>query len=425
MRTQRTAPIPFLLAAAVLFAGGCDDDGSGVTDPILDVEPPSIAITSAPAESRPDFEMVLQFTVTDDWALEVVTVDWGVPGEPLETIPVEGKNASLSCTHTFAATGQYTIVLRVRDASGRETMLMHDVSVTKAPPDAPVAVAVAVNRVNAVITWTPGAWATRQEVTLSRTDASEPDRVQPFQDRRLASFIFTGLSWDADYEVVVTAINDEGRTESAPVAFRTPALDPPALTRFSARAEDPTCLVVDWTLAAAADNYRVAIRGNTEADSFDEVFGSTVSEAEFCAAAYPLTDEMTYVAQVFAVLAGKQYGSNLLAYAVDLDPVYSATESWTATWLSPAGESEILRLYLQEEDGVITGTWECDIFMAEPSYVSGTRTWAAIDLTLHFTCSGVGYCPPNSLVGVFTDADTIEAQLDVGFFDLPLTLRRD
>ena len=89
---------------------------------------------------------------------------------------MEGKNVSLSCSRTFAEAGQFAIVLRVRDASGREAMLMHDVSVTEAPPDGPVDVAVAVTRISAVITWTPGAWSTRQEVALSRTDASEPDR---------------------------------------------------------------------------------------------------------------------------------------------------------------------------------------------------------------------------------------------------------
>ncbi len=415
MRTRQRAPIPFLLAAALLFAGGCEDDGSGVTDPVTDVEPPSIEITSAPAEGRADFEMVLQFTVTDDLALEVVTVDWGVPGEPPETIPVAGKNASLSCTHTFAAAGQFTIVLRVVDASGRETMLMHDVSVMKAPPDAPVAVAVAVNRINAVITWTPGAWATRQEVALSRTDATEPDRVQEFEDRRLASFIFTWLSWDADYEVVVTAINDEGRTESAPVAFRTPAPDPPALTRFSARAADPTCLVVDWTLAAAADNYRVAIRGDTEADSFEEVFGGTVSEAEFCAAAYPLADGMTYVAQVFAVLAGKQYGSNELAYALDLDPVFPAGDVWTGEYESPNGMHPIT-LVLNDADGAISGSWES--FDLGNGTVSGTRTWGYLELTLHNDSWGIPF------TGEFTSDDTIAGSMDLGWFILPVTLTR-
>ena len=416
MRTQRTAPIPFLLAAALLFAGGCDDDGSGVTDPNLDMEPPSIAITSAPAEGRADFEILLQFTVADDRALDLVTVDWGVPGEPLESIPVEGQNASLSCTHTFAVAGQFTIVLRVRDASGRETMLMHDVAVTKAPPDAPVAVAVAVNRINAVVTWTPAAWATRQEIALSRTDATEPDRVQAFEDRRLASFIFTWLSWDADYEVVVTAINDEGRTESAPVVFRTPALDPPALTRFSARAADPTCIVVDWTLAAAADNYRVAIRGDTEADSFEEVFGGTVSEAEFCAAAYPLTDEMTYVAQVFAVLAGKQYGSNELTYVVDLDPVvYTASGAWTGEYETANGLHPIT-LVLDDADGAISGSWES--FDLGNGTVSGTRTWGQLKLKLHDV---MWYIP---FTGEFTGDDTITGSMDVGWFIIPVTLTR-
>ncbi|MCL7991406.1 MAG: hypothetical protein M8840_09710, partial [marine benthic group bacterium] len=78
-----------------------------------------------------------------------------------------------------------------------------------------------------------------------------------------------------------------------------------------------------------------------------------------------------------------------------------------------------------DADGAISGTWESDFFMATPSFVRGTRTGAAIDLTLHFACEGFGYCPPNPLVGEFVDADTIEAILVAGFFDLPLTLTRD
>jgi hypothetical protein len=106
--------------------------------------------------------------------------------------------------------------------------------------------------------------------------------------------------------------------------------------------------------------------------------------------------------------------------------VYPATGSWTGTWLNPAGESQILlRLHLQDADGVITGSWESDFFTSAPSFVTGTRTSMAIDLTLHFACEGFGYCPPNPLIGEFINADTIEAILYVTWVDPKITLTRD
>jgi hypothetical protein len=239
--------------------------------------------------------------------------------------------------------------------------------------------------------------------------------------------IFTDLARDASYEVTVAAINPLGRETSALVKFQTPPPTPSSLTRFSAAAADPTCLVLEWTPGSPAENHRIAITGDTEADSFEEIVPWTVSEAELCLGAYPIVDGMTYTAQLFSVLGGKEYGSNTLEYTVDFNPVvYPATGSWTGTWLNPAGENEVvIRLHLQDADGVITGSWECDLFTSEPSIVTGTRTSRGIDLTLHFACEGFGYCPPNPLIGEFTDADTIEAVLYAPWLDRKITLTRD
>lgn len=416
MRTQRRAPTLFLLAAALMFAGACDDDGGGITEPITDLEPPSIVLSYAPADSRVDHEVTLGFTVTDDLALELVTVDWGVPGEPVESIPLEGTRVSLSCAHMFAGAGQFTIVLRVRDASGREATVTHDILVTQAPPQAPVDVTVTVNRTTATITWKPGAWATGQEVVVSRMDAPEPDRIQEVENGTIASMFFPGLTWDASYTVVVSGFNTEGRAESAAVGFETPAPDPPILDRFSAAAANPACLILEWTPASAAENYRVALTGDTEADSFEEVFGGMKSAAVFCVTTHPIVDGMTYEAQVFAVLGGKEYGSNALAYTVDLDPVYSATGTWTGEYATMGGPRSIT-LVLDDADGQVSGTWlGVDLGSGE---VSGTRLWGYLELTLS---NGEWDIP---FTGEITDADTIEANLDFGWFVLAVTMTRD
>jgi hypothetical protein len=411
---------------ALLFTGACDDEENSITGPPADTEWPSVVVTSAPAESRADHEVALEFTVTDDVALSMVTVNWGAPDDPVEMIPVEGKSFSGTCVHTFSATGRFTIVVQVRDTSGRVSTVRHDISITAPPPEAPLNVAVEVANTRAVITWTPGTWAAGHEIAVNRIDSPEPIRVQTVADGGLASWIVTGLAWDASYTVTVSALNAAGKAESSAVGFQTPPPNPAKLTRFGPVAADPTCLVLEWSLGAAAENYRVELRGDTDGDSFDVLVSNADSEAEFCANAYPIVDGMTYTAQVFSVLGDKEYGSNTLEYTVVFNPpAYWATGSWTATWVNAAGETEILSLQLEDDDGVITGSWECDIFTSEPSFVTGTRTWAVIDLTLHFVCDGVGYCPPNPLVGEFRDADTIEAQLGTGWFDLPLTLTRD
>jgi len=427
MGTQRILRFPHLLMVFLLFAGACDEDGNGVTGPISDTEWPTLALTSAPDESRAEHEVALEFTVTDDVALDMVTVNWGAPGDPVETIPVEGKSFSGTCVHSFSATGHFTIVLQVRDESGHVSTATHEISITAPPPGAPIDIAVTVKGARATIRWTPGAWASSHEVAVSRLDASEPVQTRAVADGEISSVVFTDLARDASYEVTVAAINPLGRETTAPVKFQTPPPSPSSLTRFSSAAADPTCLVLEWTPGSPAENHRIAITGDTGADSFEEIVPWTVSEAELCLGAYPIVDGMTYTAQLFSVLGGKEYGSNTLEYTVDFNPVvYPATGSWTGTWLNPAGESEVLlRLHLQDADGVITGPWESDFFTAEPAFVTGTRTSMAIDLTLHFVCEGAEYCPPNSLIGEFTDADTIEAQLDVTWFDLPLTLKRD
>jgi hypothetical protein len=426
MLTQRRSPIPFLLTAALLFTGACED-GNGVTDPTTDVEPPSLVLTSAPDESRADHEVALEFTVTDDRSLAVMTIDWGAPGDTVDTIPLEGKSYSGSCVHTFSAVGEYTIVVRARDTSGRVSMVMHEVSITPPPPGAPLDVRVEVNVTKVRIRWTPGTWAAGHEIVVARTDAPEAERVQRIEDSRTVVIDFTALSWDASYTVVVSAVNTEGRAESAPIAFHTMAPNPPSLTRFSAAAANPTCLVLKWS-PAPAESYRVSITGDAEADSFERTFPFPRQDALFCATDYPIVDGMMYTAQVFSVIGAKEYGSHPVVFTVDFEPVYSASGSWTATWPDPEGGDEGLRLHLDDADGQITGTWEhSGFFIADPGHVSGKRTWAALELTLYFACDdpAAGTCTPNSLWGEFTDADTIDASLDTPWYPPPFTLTRD
>ena len=422
MRIRGNYLLSSMFVIAVLLTGSCDD-GNGVTDPIVDVEAPSVVLTAAPATGELDHELSLSFTVTDDVALEVVTIDWGIDDAPVESIPLEGKAYSGSCAHTFAEPGEYMIVVEVIDASGRRASANHEVSIAQPPPGAPTNVSVAVSDNRATVSWTPGGWGSGQEIVVSRLDAAEPDRVVILSHVD-AYVYFPNLGWAASYSVVVTTINPVGRAESAPVTFQVPAPEPPVLTRFSAAWDDPTCLVLAWDPAEAAENYRVVVTGEAAGDSFEQPLPAAATEVELCAATYPIVDGMTYSAQVVSLLGGREYGSNWLEWTVDFNPPFTATGAWTGTGWSPMPAPIRLDLLLDEDaSGAITGWWTEFDLDGEPlgsGPVSGTRVWGAIELTLgDFVFPG-----PPTLTGEFIDEDTVEGILDFGLFEVPITLSR-
>jgi hypothetical protein len=412
-----------MFVIAVLLTGSCDD-GNGVTDPIVDVEAPSVALTAAPATGELDHELSLSFTVTDDVALEVVTVDWGIDGAPVESIPVAGRTYSGSCTHTFAEPGEYTIVVEATDASGRRAGVTHEVSIAWPPPGSPANVAVAVTDNRAALSWTPGSWGTGQEIVMSRLDAAEPDRVQVLGNNGTASFLLTDLAWDASYSVVVATSNPVGRAASAPVELQVRAPEPPVLTRFSAVAADPTCLLIAWDPAEAVENYRIVVTGDAVGDSFEELLPAAATAVELCSATYPIVDGMTYAGQVMSLLGGREYSSNSLEYTVDLDPSFTASGAWSGTWLSPAPALILLEFQLDDAEGAITGQWAEFDADGEPlasGPVYGTRVWGAVELTFEdFGSSEI----TGTLTGEFIDEETIEGTLDLGPFEVPVEMTR-
>jgi len=396
MRIRGEFLLSSMFAIAVLLTGSCDD-GNGVTDPIVDVEAPSVVLTAAPATGELDHELSLSFTVTDDVALEVVTVDWGIDGRPVESIPVAGRTYSGSCTHTFAEPGEYTIVVEATDASGRRAGVTHEVSIAWPPPGSPANVAVAVTDNRAALSWTPGSWGTGQEIVMSRLDAAEPDRVQVLGDNGTASFLLTDLAWDASYSVVVATSNPVGRAASAPVEFQVRAPEPPVLTRFSA-------------VAAG--------------DSFEELLPAAATAVELCSATYPIVDGMTYAGQVMSLLGGREYSSNSLEYTVDLDPSFTASGAWSGTWLSPAPALILLEFQLDDAEGAITGQWAEFDADGEPlasGPVYGTRVWGAVELTFE----EFGFPEITAtLTAEFVDEETIEGTLDLGLFEVPVEMTR-
>lgn len=412
-----------LLAGLLALAGGCGD-GDEVTGPIVDAEAPTVVLTSAPATGAPEHELALSFRVTDDVALEVVTVDWGVAGTPVESIAVAGTADSGSCAHAFAEPGNFTIVVEVTDASGRRASATHAVSIAWPPPGAPAHLGVAVTDNLARIWWTPGAWGTSQEVVLSRLDAVEPDQVRVLGDNVDRSVSIPDLAWDASYTVTIASVNPAGRAESVPASIQVRAPEPALLTRFSAFAADPTCLALEWDAAEAAERYRVVLTGDAAGGTFEELVPAGATDVVLCAASYPIVDGVTYEARVVSLLGGREYGSNSLAFRVEFAPELTAAGTWSGTWVGPDAISIQFELQLEDAEGDVTGQWTAFVPVGSlgSGPVSGTRVQGAVELTLE----QFGLAEFDELVrGEFLYVDTIEGQLVTSWGSSPLTLSRD
>jgi hypothetical protein len=178
---------------------------------------------------------------------------------------------------------------------------------------------------------------------------------------------------------VVAAVNEAGRAESSPTGFEITIPEAPVLTWLSA-ARDPTCLTVEWTSAGipvrVAAVQKVILTGTTENASFDASVGRTDTEAEFCAADYPIVDEMTYTAQVVTEFDGPDLASNTREFTVDFDPEYSLTGVWHGAYV---GFGQVaLTLTLVDTDGDISGfvTWNS----FETWEVTGTRLGGDVEL---------------------------------------------
>jgi hypothetical protein len=251
-------------------------------------------------------------------------------------------------------------------------------------------------------------------VVVTRSDGLEPDRVTIFVDGIQTSALFSDLTWGATYEAVVAGINSVGRAESTPVAFQVPPPDPPILTRFSAVAGDPTCLRVEWTAegvgAGSIENFRLAVTGDAEGDSFEEYLPATAREVVLCSDMYPIVDGMTYTTRVFALIEGDEYASNSLEFTVEFDPDYTAGGVWKGNWLNTFGIPSEIALDLVDTEGVISGSFAMSNQSGPVGSgpVTGTRTFGELDLNLDTDTWSA------RLTGLFAGPETIEAMLDLG-----------
>ena len=252
------------------------------------------------------------------------------------------------------------------------------------------------------------------EVTVSRLDGSEPDRVFPRDAARPHEVRVSDLSWEESYEARVAALNSLGQAETDPVAFDVLAPVPPFLDRFSAAANSTACLEVAWSLGPDhARSYEVVVTGGSEAESFSTqrplgewyswtpVAGFSL-KGRFCSDEYPVVDGMTYTAQVFALFGDRSYGSQPRNSTVDYDPIYSATGTWVGEYTQ--------RVFDHEPRGWWTGRYTLELVEVEGS-ITGTWTWSS---------SSGGTSGPGPVTG-FRDSTTVELTLELdGSWSTPI-----
>jgi predicted CXXCH cytochrome family protein len=164
-------------------------------------------------------------------------------------------------------------------------------------PDAPTGVEVVVDRTTALVTWTPGAGATSQAVTVRDVAAEEADRELTFPDNVTAAATFRALTPGKDYAADVTARNTVGTaTSDLPAAFSIQGV-PASVTVAAGTVADTVTLT--WALSDEATSYRAELTGGTA--PLVQVLGGTAIEARFTDADDGLEDGVTYTATVHAV----------------------------------------------------------------------------------------------------------------------------
>jgi hypothetical protein len=424
-----------------MLVAACDGDDPPTAPAVeLDRTAPEITITAAPDAGLATHDVTLEWSATDDVSLASVSISWGVPASR-EEIDASGHSDSGSFTYTYESLGTFRVFLAARDDAGNTATAEHEIVIGRPAPSPPERLIVTTEGNTATISWDPGAWATDYEVTVSRLDGSEPDRVLPRDAVRPREVRVPDLSWEESYEARVAALNSLGQAETDPVAFAVLAPVPPFLDRFSAAADSAFCLEVAWSLGPdVAESYEVVVTGGSAAESFSSqrplgewyswtpVAGFSL-KGQFCSPEYPVVDGMTYTAQVFAVFGDRSFGSQPRNWTVDFDPIYSATGTWVGVYthrvfdLEPRGWwTGRYTLELVEVEGSITGTWAWSSSSGQtsgPGPVTGSRDSTTVELTLELDGSW-----NTSIAGSFAGGDGLVATAFSGLLPLDVFFQR-
>ncbi|MDE2946147.1 MAG: fibronectin type III domain-containing protein [Chloroflexota bacterium] len=191
-----------------------------------------------------------------------ITVTWtkstGATGYKVQvgsgTVTTLGNVATYTFSGLDAGTS-YTLKVSATNAGGDSTA--KDITVVTVPPDPTGLSTSGITQTGVTLSWTKSTKATGYKV---RKDSGDSWTVLG----DVATYVFTGLTADTEYDLEVLASNSSGDSDPAMVSVTTLPNAPAAPEDFAASGVTQTSITVTWTKSAGATAYKV--RAGTSGD---------------------------------------------------------------------------------------------------------------------------------------------------------------
>ena len=235
---------------------------------------------------------------------------------------------------TFASLSpqtSYAIVVTAVDEGG-ETSSDPVIAITyNTPPTAPIVSITSITYETFAVSWTGALRATSYTYKLNGSS------VTPYSETS-DSATFVSLSAATDYALIVTAVNNGGQTDSAPLAITT-YRTPPTTPNVSTSSITYESFVASWTGGSGATSYSYMLNGSTVTPSVDN--GVSGKSATFAS----LSDSTEYTLIVIAINNGGQTSSSDVTLTTLNTPAMALTvtissltyESFVASWTGGDG----------------------------------------------------------------------------------------
>ena len=191
-----------------------------------------------------------------------ITVTWtkstGATGYKVQvgsgTVTTLGNVATYTFSGLDAGTS-YTLKVSATNAGGDSTA--EDITVVTVPPDPTGLSTSGITQTGVTLSWTKSTKATGYKV---RKDSGDSWTVLG----DVATYVFTGLTADTEYDLEVLASNSSGDSDPAMVSVTTLPSAPAAPEDFAASGVTQTGITVTWTKSTGATAYKV--RAGTTGD---------------------------------------------------------------------------------------------------------------------------------------------------------------
>jgi hypothetical protein len=224
----------------------------------------------------------------------------------------------------------YAVVVTAVDEGG-ETSSDPVIAITyNTPPTAPIVSTTSITYQTFVVSWTGALRATSYTYKLNGSTVTAYSETDD-------SATFVSLSAATDYALVVTAVNNGGRTDSAPLAITT-YKTPPTTPNVSTSSITYSSFVASWTGGSGATSYSYMLNGSTVTP---EDNGVSEKSATFTG----LADSTEYTLIVIAINNGGQTSASYVTVTTLNKPAMALSvsisnityESFVASWTGGNG----------------------------------------------------------------------------------------